>query len=438
MNNIFGEIKIRTLFWGIVLSGISVAIFIRLPLFHNKDVFGSNFIGAIFYVFIMLWLVYIAKRKKKNLIDIKSECETVRSNFKEILSLAIMSFVFSLGLAYLLPAIVYLINPDFAQLLISGENLVPKNNVDFLFLAIATIILAPIVEELIFRGILLHRLSIKWGIISAVFISSILFGISHLGLAVIGAFVFGITMTALYKKTNSISSSIVAHSINNAIAVLPTYSLIATGNLDFKIQNSMTDVYVPGIVGLIISTIAGVYLFRYIKQNWDKIKAKYPSNKNIFIILDNIRSMENVGSIFRTADAAGISKIYLCGITAKPPRKEIDKTSLGAVDFVEWEYADNIKALISNLKEERVTVLALEQDKRSIPYSSFIIANSNNLALIVGNETDGISKEILDLCDQIIEIPMYGQKNSLNVAVATGVAVYDIIGKIKNNFGRQK
>lgn len=145
----------------------------------------------------------------------------------------------------------------------------------------------------------------------------------------------------------------------------------------------------------------------------------------LYLILDNIRSMENVGSIFRTADAAAVDKIYLCGITPKPPRKEIDKAALGAVDFVEWEYVDNSKFLIFNLKKQGIKIVALEQDSRAIPYSKFHIQDS--CALIVGNETDGISLEILDLADQIIEIPMHGRKNSLNVSVATGIALFHII-----------
>lgn len=155
------------------------------------------------------------------------------------------------------------------------------------------------------------------------------------------------------------------------------------------------------------------------------------SDRFVYLLLDSVRSVENVGSIFRTADAAGVKKIYLCGITPRPPRKEIDKAALGAVDFVEWEYHANIKDQILKLKSENIKIIALEQDKRSIPYSEFNIQNSapSALALIVGNEVDGISKEILDLADQIIEIPMYGQKNSLNVAVATGIALFEIINK---------
>ncbi|MFA7254211.1 MAG: RNA methyltransferase [Patescibacteria group bacterium] len=145
----------------------------------------------------------------------------------------------------------------------------------------------------------------------------------------------------------------------------------------------------------------------------------------IHLILDNIRSMENVGSIFRTADAAGVSKIYLCGITPRPPRKEIDKAALGAVDFVEWEYVDNLEFKIQNLKSKGIQIIALEQDHRSTQYTKYIPHNTD-LAIIVGNEVDGISKEILDLADQIIEIPMYGKKNSLNVAVATGIILYQL------------
>lgn len=151
---------------------------------------------------------------------------------------------------------------------------------------------------------------------------------------------------------------------------------------------------------------------------------------NIFLILDNIRSCENVGSIFRTADAAGVNKIYLCGITPRPPRKEIDKAAVGAVDFVEWEYVEDIRSLVLDLKKDRVKIIALEQSPDSIPYTSFSIPHTiDSSALILGNEVNGISKDVLDLSDTIIEIPMHGQKNSLNVAVATGIALFEIIHK---------
>jgi len=136
--------------------------------------------------------------------------------------------------------------------------------------------------------------------------------------------------------------------------------------------------------------------------------------------------MENVGSIFRTCDAAGVSKLILTGITPRPPRKEIDKTALGAVDTVEWESEDNLQFLISDLKKEGFKIVALEQDSRSIPYTEFL-ANDQPVALIIGSETEGVQKEILDACDEIIEIPMHGEKNSLNVSVAAGIALYKII-----------
>ena len=155
--------------------------------------------------------------------------------------------------------------------------------------------------------------------------------------------------------------------------------------------------------------------------------------REISLILDNVRSAQNVGSIFRTADGAGVKKIYLCGITPKPPRKDIDKTSLGAVDFVEWEYQENLKNLISNLIKTNTIIVALEQDDKSITLNNIQskLSTCNNhstdctsaIALIVGNEVDGISRNILDLSDLIVEIPMHGQKNSLNVSVATGIAL---------------
>jgi len=148
--------------------------------------------------------------------------------------------------------------------------------------------------------------------------------------------------------------------------------------------------------------------------------------KKIYLVLDNIRSAENVGSIFRTADAAGVAKIFLCGITPKPPRKDIDKAAVGAVDFIEWEYAESAKSKVESLKQAGVQIVALEQNSRSIPYNQLHI-NKEPIAMVVGNEKEGVSREVLELTDQIIEIPMLGKKNSLNVAVATGVALFEII-----------
>lgn len=143
------------------------------------------------------------------------------------------------------------------------------------------------------------------------------------------------------------------------------------------------------------------------------------------MICDNIRSLENIGSIFRTADALGVSKIYLCGICGKPPHHKISKTALGAEKTIPFEYHRQTGRLIDKLKKDRINVIALEQDKKAIPYTKF--KPKFPLALVLGNEVKGISQRILRKCDKIIYLPMSGQKESLNVSVAFGVAGYYII-----------
>lgn len=152
------------------------------------------------------------------------------------------------------------------------------------------------------------------------------------------------------------------------------------------------------------------------------------------VILDNIRSLHNVGSIFRTADGAGVEKLYLCGITPGPLNRfkevvpEIAKTALGAETAVAWEKAEDTLAVVKRLKKEGYKVVALEQDKRSVPYYSLSAIHYplDRVALVLGAEVDGLTKEILDACDAIIEIPMRGKKESLNVSVAFGVVVFHL------------
>jgi len=147
-----------------------------------------------------------------------------------------------------------------------------------------------------------------------------------------------------------------------------------------------------------------------------------------FLILNNIRSVINVGAIFRTADAIGINKIYLVGYTPAPVdrfgrlRNDIKKSALGAEESVDWESVENIKDLITDLKKRGVEILALEQDEKSIDYKNIEI--EKNVAVIVGNETEGIEKEVLEMCDQVLEIPMVGEKESLNVSVSTGILLF--------------
>ena len=146
-----------------------------------------------------------------------------------------------------------------------------------------------------------------------------------------------------------------------------------------------------------------------------------PNNK-IYIILHNIRSRFNVGSVFRTADGAGIVKIYLCGITPAPPHPKIAKVSLGAENFVPYKSVKNTWQLIEKLKKQGIKVIAVEQTKKSIQYKHY--KPQFPIAIVLGSETKGLSKAILKRCDDIIEIPMLGKKESLNVATACGIICY--------------
>ncbi|MDH4128706.1 MAG: RNA methyltransferase [Spirochaetota bacterium] len=142
----------------------------------------------------------------------------------------------------------------------------------------------------------------------------------------------------------------------------------------------------------------------------------------IYSVLDNIRSMYNVGSIFRTSDATRIEKLILCGMTAHPPRKEIDKTALGSVDSVPWEYVKDGVEAIKMLKDKGIKIVVVEQTDESCDYRDLNVTYP--LALVFGHEVTGVSDEIINLADYAVEIPMYGVKQSLNVAVAYGIASY--------------
>src|SRR3989344_4294299 len=146
--------------------------------------------------------------------------------------------------------------------------------------------------------------------------------------------------------------------------------------------------------------------------------------KDFYVICDNIRSLENIGSIFRTADAIGATKIFLCGISGRPPHQKISKTALGAEKNIPFEYHKQTWRLIDKLKKDKITILALEQDKKAIAYTK--LKPTFPLALIIGNEVKGISRKVLSQADKIIYLPMCGQKESSNVAVAFGVAAYQI------------
>ncbi len=146
----------------------------------------------------------------------------------------------------------------------------------------------------------------------------------------------------------------------------------------------------------------------------------------VCVVLDNIRSLNNVGAIFRTADGAGIEKLWLCGITGYPPQGEIAKTALGAEESVVWEYAKDILEVVRQHKARGYQIVLLEQTDASVPYDEFF--PDKPVCLVVGNEVDGVMEGLAQMADAAIEIPMAGVKNSLNVAVAFGVAVFHLTG----------
>jgi len=145
----------------------------------------------------------------------------------------------------------------------------------------------------------------------------------------------------------------------------------------------------------------------------------------LIVVLDNVRSLHNVGSVFRTADAFLIEAIYLCGITATPPHTEIHKTALGAEDTVEWKYFEHTIDAVHQLKQSNYRIIAIEQAENSIPVDEYIIEN-HRYAIIFGNEVKGIDQTIMDNCDACIEIPQFGTKHSLNVSVAAGIVIWEI------------
>lgn len=152
----------------------------------------------------------------------------------------------------------------------------------------------------------------------------------------------------------------------------------------------------------------------------------------LILVLDNIRSLNNIGSVFRTADAFLIQKIYLCGITAKPPHKDIHKTALGATESVEWEYGEHTQDVVKRLKEDEVHVISMEQVEKAVQLNQFEIAPNTTYALIFGNEVKGVAQEVVSASDTVIEIPQFGTKHSLNISVSVGVAVWDFWTKLQN------
>lgn len=153
---------------------------------------------------------------------------------------------------------------------------------------------------------------------------------------------------------------------------------------------------------------------------------KQAKKSPIVVVLDNVRSMHNVGSIFRTSDAFAIEKLYLCGITARPPHRDIEKAALGATESVDWEYAESTLELVINLKNKGYTILSIEQAINSISLEKFNKSASEKYAVIFGNEVDGVDQDVITNSDACIEIPQFGTKHSFNVSVTAGIVLWHL------------
>ncbi|WP_439151919.1 RNA methyltransferase [Winogradskyella sp.] len=166
-------------------------------------------------------------------------------------------------------------------------------------------------------------------------------------------------------------------------------------------------------------------------ERLDISEFKEAEKSPIIIILDNIRSLNNIGSVFRTSDAFLIEKIYLCGITAQPPHNDIRKTALGSTKTVDWEYYENTLDVIDNLKSKDVQICSIEQAENATMLNNFKPQPDTKYAFVFGNEVKGVAQDVVDASDVIIEIPQYGTKHSLNISVSCGVVVWDVFSKLQ-------
>ncbi|OOQ61088.1 RNA methyltransferase [Mucilaginibacter pedocola] len=152
----------------------------------------------------------------------------------------------------------------------------------------------------------------------------------------------------------------------------------------------------------------------------------------VVVVLDNVRSMHNIGSIFRTSDALAVTAVYLCGITAQPPHREIEKTALGATQSVAWEYFADTVAAIAKLRDDGYKIVAIEQAENSVMLNKFTPSADEKYSLIFGNEVNGVSDEAMELIDTCIEIPQFGTKHSFNIVVSAGIVLWDFLVKISS------
>ena len=163
---------------------------------------------------------------------------------------------------------------------------------------------------------------------------------------------------------------------------------------------------------------------------------KQAKKSPIIIVLDHIRSLNNIGSVFRTSDAFLIEKVYLCGITAQPPHNDIRKTALGSTETVDWEYFENTLDVIKKLKTEGVNICSIEQAENATMLNDFKPQPNTKHAFVFGNEVKGVAQSVVDASDVVIEIPQFGTKHSLNISVSCGVVVWDVFSKLKKEHSK--
>lgn len=152
----------------------------------------------------------------------------------------------------------------------------------------------------------------------------------------------------------------------------------------------------------------------------------------LIIVLDDIRSLNNIGAVFRTADAFLVEKIFLCGITATPPHKDITKTALGATESVSWEYAKKVEEVIFDLRAQGVQIISIEQAEGATSLFDIEVVSGKKYALVFGNEVKGVSQEVVSKSDQVVEIPQYGTKHSLNISVSAGIVIWEMFRKLQS------
>jgi 23S rRNA (guanosine2251-2'-O)-methyltransferase len=188
-----------------------------------------------------------------------------------------------------------------------------------------------------------------------------------------------------------------------------------------------------GVCGVLIS-------LRMRKLGMDELNRKSVSEFRqsektpVVVVLDNIRSMHNVGSVFRTADAFLVKGIYLCGYTPQPPHRDIHKTALGSTETVEWQYFATTVEAVRVLKEAGYAVFAVEQTEGSVALQEFAFENPGPVAVVFGNEVEGVGEEVLALCDGSVEIPQWGMKHSLNISIAAGIVLWELVrGRFSEN-----